>query len=73
MSGGSFHAASNVLMLTGGGPEDATNIIGIEIFKRAFLYLQFGYATANSTSSTESISGRQSLLDNFSVVIRGNR
>jgi multiple sugar transport system permease protein len=43
---GSFRATENILMMTGGGPLNATHVIGLEIFYNAFMYLQFGYATA---------------------------
>lgn len=43
---GAFHAMQNILVMTGGGPEDATYTIGLDIFYSAFVYLRFGYATA---------------------------
>lgn len=43
---GAFHAAQNILVMTGGGPKDATHVLGLEIFFDAFLLLKFGYATA---------------------------
>jgi multiple sugar transport system permease protein len=43
---GAFHATEVILMMTGGGPLFATHVIGLEIFYNAFMYLQFGYATA---------------------------
>jgi len=43
---GAFHAMQNVFVLTGGGPQRATHIIGLEIWMSAFMYLKFGYATA---------------------------
>lgn len=43
---GSFHAMQNIFVMTGGGPANATRVIGIEIWANAFLYLKFGYATA---------------------------
>lgn len=43
---GSFRAMQNVFVMTEGGPAGATQIIGIEIFQKAFVFLQFGYATA---------------------------
>lgn len=43
---GAFHAMQNVFVMTGGGPDYATHVIGIQIFYDAFLYLQFGQATA---------------------------
>lgn len=43
---GAFHAMENILVMTGGGPLNATWVIGIEIFTQSFIYLKFGYATA---------------------------
>ncbi|RMH57036.1 MAG: extracellular solute-binding protein [Candidatus Hydrogenedentota bacterium] len=43
---GAFHASANILMMTGGGPLNATNVLGTEIFIKSFIYLKFGYATA---------------------------
>jgi len=43
---GSFKAFDNIFVLTGGGPLGHTNTIGLEIWKNAFMYLKFGYATA---------------------------
>ena len=43
---GAFHASSNIFVMTGGGPENATMTIGLEIWYNAFLYLKFGTATA---------------------------
>ena len=43
---GSFHAMSNVFVMTGGGPANSTMVLGIHIWANAFLYLRFGYATA---------------------------
>jgi ABC-type sugar transport system permease subunit len=43
---GGFHAMQNIFVMTGGGPMNATKVIGIEIWENAFLYLRFGYATA---------------------------
>jgi multiple sugar transport system permease protein len=36
----------NIFILTGGGPLYATHTIGLEVWKNAFMYLKFGYATA---------------------------
>lgn len=41
-----FKASEQILIMTGGGPANATNTIGLEVFYNAFLYLRFGYATA---------------------------
>ena len=43
---GSFQAANFVLVMTGGGPDGATHVVGLEIFYSAYLYLRFGVATA---------------------------
>ncbi len=48
---GSFIAAiqgsgGNILLMTGGGPGLATNVLGFEIFKRSFLHQDFGPATS---------------------------
>ena len=45
---GSFHSMGNILALTAGGPQFATNVLPMEIWRSAFLYLKFGYATAVS-------------------------
>jgi len=41
-----FKSADAVLAMTGGGPKDATQVIGYEIWQRSFMYLHFGQATA---------------------------
>lgn len=43
---GAFHAMQNIFVMTGGGPVNATHVIGIEIWLSAFAFLKFGYATA---------------------------
>ena len=43
---GSFHAMQNIFVMTGGGPYNATRVIGIDIWFNAFMYLKFGLATA---------------------------
>ncbi|MGO8672970.1 MAG: extracellular solute-binding protein [Capsulimonadaceae bacterium] len=43
---GAFQATDTILVMTGGGPVDATSTLGLEIFYNAFLFLKFGYATA---------------------------
>lgn len=42
----SFQAANYVLVMTGGGPDNATHVVGLEIFYNAYLYLRFGIATS---------------------------
>jgi multiple sugar transport system permease protein len=43
---GAFHAMQNIFVMTGGGPNNATRVIGIDIWFNAFMYLKFGFATA---------------------------
>ena len=43
---GAFHAMQNIFVMTGGGPYNATRVIGIDIWFNAFMYLKFGLATA---------------------------
>ena len=43
---GAFQAADTVLVMTAGGPNGATNVIGLEIFFNAFMFQRFGVATA---------------------------
>jgi ABC-type sugar transport system permease subunit len=41
-----FKESGNIFVMTGGGPEDKTITVGLEIWYNAFLYLNFGRATA---------------------------
>ncbi len=41
-----FKAMENIFVLSGGGPNRATRVIGLEVWENAFMYLKFGYATA---------------------------
>ncbi len=41
-----FKATENIFVLTFGGPLDATNTMGLEVWKNAFMFLKFGYAAA---------------------------
>lgn len=41
-----FKIMEPVLVQTGGGPDNATYTIGLEVWYNAFMYLKFGYATA---------------------------
>ena len=41
-----FQAADAVLVMTGGGPDRATMVVGLEIFFNAFMFQRFGIATA---------------------------
>ena len=43
---GAFQAFDRIFVMTGGGPLNATHVLGLEIYYNAFLYLKFGYATA---------------------------
>jgi multiple sugar transport system permease protein len=43
---GAFKIMEPVLVQTGGGPDNATYTIGLEVWYNAFMYLKFGYATA---------------------------
>jgi multiple sugar transport system permease protein len=43
---GTFQATQNIIVMTMGGPENATRTLSLEIWSNAFLYLKFGYATA---------------------------
>ena len=36
------------LIMTGGGPNYATHVIGLDIWYNAFMYLKFGFATAEA-------------------------
>jgi ABC-type sugar transport system permease subunit len=45
---GTFHAMESVLVLTGGGPGNATMTLGMDIFFNAFTHLKFGYATSEA-------------------------
>ena len=41
-----FKSANYVFVMTGGGPANATQVLGFEIFVRSFMYLKFGIGTA---------------------------
>ncbi len=41
-----FHGASNILIMTGGGPNGITEVMSLKIFFEAFTRLRFGTATA---------------------------
>lgn len=43
---GAFQASQNIFVLTGGGPDFATQTFALEIFMQAFIFLKFGYAAA---------------------------
>ncbi len=42
----SFQSVDFVLVMTGGGPDHATHVAGMEIFLKTFVFLEFGIATA---------------------------
>ncbi len=44
--GAAFHGATNILIMTGGGPNGMTEVISLKIFFEAFTRLRFGPATA---------------------------
>ncbi len=43
---GAFRASDFILAMTGGGPAGATKVLDLQIYYSAFMYLQFGPATA---------------------------
>lgn len=43
---GAMQGMDNILVMTGGGPDRETHVIGLEIFFQAYVYLRFGYAIA---------------------------
>lgn len=43
---GAFRGWENIFVMTGGGPNDGTHVLGMEVWYNAFAYLRFGYATA---------------------------
>lgn len=45
---GSFQVFMNAYMMTGGGPNNATTMVGLLIFNNAFKYSKFGIAAAQS-------------------------
>lgn len=45
---GSFQVFMNAYMMTGGGPDNSTTMIGLLIFNNAFKYNQYGLACAQS-------------------------
>ncbi|HWL53111.1 MAG TPA: extracellular solute-binding protein [Chthoniobacteraceae bacterium] len=42
----SFHGATNILIMTGGGPNGITEVVSLKIFFESFARLRFGPATA---------------------------
>ena len=45
---GSFQVFQNAFMMTGGGPDNSTPMIGLRIYKNAFEYSKFGLACAQA-------------------------
>lgn len=45
---GAFKAMEYIFIMTGGGPNYATQVIGLDIWYNAFMYLKFGYATSEA-------------------------
>ncbi|WNQ11990.1 sugar ABC transporter permease [Paenibacillus aurantius] len=45
---GSFQVFQNAYLMTGGGPDNATTMVGLLIFNNAFTYFNFGRAAAQS-------------------------
>lgn len=45
---GSFQVFQNAYLMTGGGPDNATTMVGLLIFNNAFKYIEFGKAAAQS-------------------------
>ena len=45
---GTFHTMGNIFVMTGGGPDGQTTVLALKIWKDAFIYLNFGVATATA-------------------------
>ncbi|WP_317956013.1 carbohydrate ABC transporter permease [Paenibacillus chitinolyticus] len=45
---GSFQVFQNAYLMTGGGPDNATTMVGLLVFNNAFKYFDFGKAAAQS-------------------------
>ena len=45
---GSFQVFQNAFLMTGGGPDNSTTMIGLLIYKNAFEYSKFGLACAQA-------------------------
>lgn len=43
---GTFQGMGNILLMTGGGPLNATRVLGLEIWMKAFINLDYGRSTA---------------------------
>ena len=45
---GAMHSSGNIFVMTGGGPEDVTMTVGLSIWFNAYMFLNFGLATAQA-------------------------
>lgn len=54
---GSFQVFQNAYLMTGGGPDNATTMVGLLIFNNAFKYFEFGKAAAQSLVLAAIIAG----------------
>jgi ABC-type sugar transport system permease subunit/ABC-type glycerol-3-phosphate transport system substrate-binding protein len=45
---GTIQSSSNIFVMTGGGPEDVTMTVGLSIWYNAYMFLNFGLATAQA-------------------------
>ncbi|MFD1179080.1 carbohydrate ABC transporter permease [Paenibacillus puldeungensis] len=54
---GSFQVFQNAYLMTGGGPDNATTMVGLLIFNNAFKYFEFGQAAAQSLILSAIIAG----------------
>ncbi|OPA73253.1 spermidine/putrescine ABC transporter permease [Paenibacillus selenitireducens] len=54
---GSFQVFQNAYLMTGGGPDNATTMVGLLIFNNAFKYFEFGKAAAQSLILAAIIAG----------------
>jgi len=43
---GSFKSFEQILVMTGGGPAGHTRVMGLALYQNAFIYLDYGFATA---------------------------
>lgn len=43
---GAFHSSGNILIMTGGGPNHATHVMGLEIFFQGYVLANYGQTTA---------------------------
>lgn len=43
---GAFHSSGNILVMTGGGPNHATHVMGLEIFFQGYVLANYGQTTA---------------------------